>query len=133
MADPATELQEAIVRIVPTLLREAAAFVQHKGELAFTISSMRPKPWPPKKDGSPARLLRTGNLRHSFRADITGRDTITITTPVKYAPVHQFGAPSRSIPARPYMPLQPNGRLLQETSAELVELLENRLNALLRP
>jgi HK97 gp10 family phage protein len=49
----------------------------------------------------------TGNLRNSIqtRAQSTGASSaqVTVGTSVDYAAAQEFGAPSRGLPARPYM------------------------------
>ncbi len=70
----------------------------------------RPKPWPNKKDGSVCWLRKTQTLSKSFFLRVTPKQA-AVSTPVRYAPPHQFGAPSRGLPARPFYPVTDRGTL----------------------
>ena len=78
----------------------------------------RPHPWAPlsesykrelrkKSLGTPLvpTLLRTGTLRASIRIGDLTNNSISIWTDCPYAAEHQFGAPWKRLPARPYFPV----------------------------
>lgn len=93
-------------------------------------ASYRPKPWPPKRDGTPSILQKSTTLAKSFHLEVAA-DHATLRTPMIYAAIHQFGgtikgkpflrfqwAPGRwavvrqvTIPARPFFPVADNGKL----------------------
>lgn len=52
--------------------------------------------------GEPKPLRDTGRLFNSLTSQATDIGAI-VGTNVKYAPTHQFGAPDRNIPARPFL------------------------------
>lgn len=108
-------------------------------------AALRPTPWKEKADGSPSNLKATGQLVHSFRlsADAT---SATVSTDwhgatIRGGPaIHQFGGvikpknaavlrfqsggrwwtvKSATMPARPFFPISPDGRLTP-AAAELV-------------
>jgi len=73
----------------------------------------RPLPWPPLVPASLRRkpaglriLERTGRLRRSIQTRIEGGRLIA-STDLPYAAAHQFGAPRRKLPARPFLVLTP--------------------------
>lgn len=50
----------------------------------------RPIPWVNKKDGSPSNLQDTRTLSRSFHMEV-GAKTVTVSNPMPYAAIHQFG------------------------------------------
>jgi phage gpG-like protein len=74
----------------------------------------RPLPWPPlapRYARAKARRLpgtrileRTGRLRRSVRTGVES-NALVASTDVPYAAAHQFGAPRRHLPARPFLAL----------------------------
>ena len=83
----------------------------------------RPSEWPALSSAYAKRvsppvptLYRSGNLAHSIEASWDreaghvrcGTGKIGV---IAYA--HQFGVPSRNLPARPFFPIQPNGQPTQ--------------------
>jgi phage virion morphogenesis protein len=73
----------------------------------------RPAPWPPLKPATlrqkPAglRILEhTGRLRRSIATRVES-NALVASTEVPYAAAHQFGAPRRRLPARPFLVLTP--------------------------
>jgi phage gpG-like protein len=94
---------------------------------AFSTPGMRPAAWPAKADGSASTLEKTTALRQSLGR----RPTITAThayvgSDRAYAAVHQFGSrrpdgPGGGIPARPYFPFAPSGKLMLDAHLEIEE------------
>lgn len=92
----------------------------------------RPRRWPPlspayarwKERHFPGRriLERTGRLRRSIRAAIEG-NAIVLSTDIPYAAAHQFGVPSRGLPARPFLVLTEDDR------QQLISAIANALAA----
>jgi phage gpG-like protein len=73
----------------------------------------RPLPWPPlapatlrRKPAGLRILERTGRLRRSIHTRVEGERLIA-STDLPYAAAHQFGAPRRRLPARPFLVLTP--------------------------
>jgi phage gpG-like protein len=69
----------------------------------------RPRPWAPKKDGSPSNLILHGVLSKSFHLDVTSTSA-KVSNPMIYAAPHQFGYDKRNLPPRPFFPVL-DGRL----------------------
>lgn len=111
------------------------------GNFSAHGAGFRPAPWPPKKDGSPATLKKSGTLSSSFQLSVSAT-AATISNPMPYAALHQFGGrtaphtieprraralhwisgggdhfarrvhhPGSNIPARPFIPITPSGDL----------------------
>ena len=89
----------------------------------------RPKPWAPKKDGTPSKLQKSGTLSRSFHLTVTDKSAV-VSNPTIYAATHQFGRPTKTthvhtdaagkrsesqtvggIPARPFFPVDDSGKL----------------------
>ena len=73
----------------------------------------RPLPWPPlvpatlrRKPAGLKILERTGRLRRSIQTR-TESSRLVASTDLPYAAAHQFGAPRRHLPARPFLVLTP--------------------------
>lgn len=94
----------------PLLLAMGTAAVG-VGKQAFTDSAARPMTWAPRKDPSKTHplLMLSGNLEASLRGDRVSGDTVTISADKPYAATHQLGRDE--IPARPFLPFFPDGRI----------------------
>jgi phage gpG-like protein len=96
----------------------------------------RPAPWKKKRDGRPSGLQASKTLMQSFRLAVTPT-TATLSNPTVYAAIHQFGGEivaknspllrfrsggrwwskkKVTIPARPFIPITPDGQLTPEAS-----------------
>lgn len=143
-----TQVEQALRRAIQSTGRPES-ILRAAGDVIYSLTigawdtsiGQRPAAWPPRRDGTPATLYRTGALRHSIRLAVTSRSA-WITTDRRYAAIHQFGGATRAhvitprrarvlrwmaggtarfarrvrhpgsrIPARPYFPLTPDGRL----------------------
>jgi phage gpG-like protein len=71
-------------------------------------ASYRPKPWAPKKDGTPSNLILHGILSKSFHLEVSSTGA-KVSNPMIYAAAHQFGYPPRNLPARPFFPVLDRG------------------------
>lgn len=91
----------------------------------FKSADYRPRPWPAKKDGTPATLQKSGTLSRAFHLTVSNT-AATVANPMVYAAIHQFGgiikgnpwlrfqyAPGKwatvsqiTIPARPFFPVE---------------------------
>ena len=69
---------------------------------AFNSSTLRPAPWAPKKDGSPATLRKNQLLARSPRRVSATPKGAIVGSDRKYAAIHQLGGETRPMPARPY-------------------------------
>lgn len=113
--DPALNLLESLrARLASPggLLEPAASVVAGAIERNFDEEG-RPRPWPPLTPDTLRRkppglkiLERTGRLRRSIQTRLEGGRLIA-STDVPYAAAHQFGAPRRRLPARPFLVLTP--------------------------
>lgn len=160
------EVQNAIDRAAATVGRPDAA-IRIAANVLYSLTlgawdpaglgGQRPAPWPPRADGRPATLYRTGALRHSIRLAITARRAL-ITTDRLYAAIHQFGGrtrpqvikprraralrwqtpdgpafarsvrhPGSRVPPRPFFPLTPDGRLTPWAIQAVVEAITDWL------
>ena len=76
---------------------------------AFTLSTLRPAPWAPRKGGgSHPLLIKYGDLQGSPFIAGMGADTVTIASSKDYASFHQQG--TKSLPKRPFFPWDSSGR-----------------------
>lgn len=121
-----------------------------KGNFASFGASYRPSTWPPKRDGTASNLTRTGTLRRSFSLRV-GPKEVTLSSPVIYAALHQFGGIIRAkgralrfqaggqwwtksavtIPARPFVPITESGDLTDPAKKLVVSACERTLKRLL--
>ena len=103
----------------------------------FKNAEYRPSPWSPKKDGTAAKLQKSGTLSRSFHLEVTPHSA-TVGSPMIYAAIHQFGGtikgnpklrfqwvPGRwatvsqvTIPARPFFPVA-NGHLTPKAEEKI--------------
>ena len=73
----------------------------------------RPKPWAAKKDGTPSKLYKSGDLSRSFHLTVSSTAAIVANSKI-YAATHQFGRTEgrgAPIPARPFFPVDSSGKL----------------------
>lgn len=111
-------------------------------------ASYRPIPWKPKRDGSPS-ILQSRNpvLSKSFHLSVTN-DAATVSNPMVYAPIHQFGGVIKpktakvlrfktssgkwisvkqvTIPARPFFPVI-NGKLTPAAETKILRAGERAI------
>jgi phage gpG-like protein len=99
---------------------------------AFKDESLRVSVWAPKRDGSPATLIKSGFLRFSIRITNIGDTTVTVGSDRIYAAIQQLGgtivpkskrvlvfsaggtkvfAKKVTIPPRPFFPIDAQGNL----------------------
>lgn len=132
------------------------------GNFSAHGAGFRPAPWPPKKDGSPATLKKSGTLSSSFQLSVSAT-AATISNPMPYAALHQFGGktaprvieprraralhwisggrdhfarrvnhPGSNIPARPFVPISPAGDLTPAAAALIRAAAERALQRQMR-
>ena len=91
---------------------------------AFRIKAFRPSPWAPRKDKKATHplLIRSGALRQSIRWHLKGMDTVVAGSPHQYCIYHQFG--TKRMPARPFFPIDKNGRLVPAMERKIVRTVE---------
>jgi phage gpG-like protein len=99
----------------------------------------RPRPWKPKHDGTPSKLQKSNTLARSFHLTVTDK-TATVSNPMIYAAIHQFGgvilpksgkflswvgpdgkrifAKKVTIPARPFFPVL-DDKLTEKAEAKI--------------
>lgn len=82
-----------------------------------------------KKKKRKNQILReTGTLYSTVAARATADGAVVGTNQVvgsySLGAIHQFGAPRRNIPARPFLPMDAQGQALPQLQAELQELTE---------
>ncbi|MCX8090600.1 MAG: phage virion morphogenesis protein [Verrucomicrobiae bacterium] len=127
------------------------------GNFSVHGAAYRPKPWPPKRDGSPATLKKSGTLSSSFHLRVTPQEAV-LSNPMPYAAIHQFGGktpphtirprlaralrfqvrdttvfaarvehPGSNIPARPFVPITEAGEFTAAASSLIVAAAERAL------
>lgn len=72
-------------------------------------ASYRPNPWPAKRDGSPSILQQSTTLAKSFHLAVT-QTTATVSNPMIYAAIHQFGGVIRPVKAKRLSWIGPGGQ-----------------------
>jgi phage virion morphogenesis protein len=77
----------------------------------------------------PKKILRDmGDLYQSINSQINPDGVTTGTNrqvgSYSLGAIHQYGAPRAGIPARPFLPIDPQGQLLREDREELIKLTE---------
>lgn len=118
---------------------------------AFADATLRAAPWPPKRDGSPATLIKTGMLRESIRIIEIGSTSVTVGSDRVYAAVQQLGsreyqpgasvdikskrtillrdgtttvyARRQNIPPRPFFPIDAAGNFTQTAQERIQAVL----------
>ena len=119
---------EPVLRAMGTTFKSLTEGTFNSAGAAF-----RPKPWPPKKDGTPSNLQLTTTLAKSFQLEVTSTYA-RVSTGVTYSRIHQLGSAQwndgikfireiggkrartevrKGIPPRPFFPVI-NGRLTPE-------------------
>lgn len=115
---------------------------------SFTQASLRPSPWPKRKDDLPHNLLlRKGTLRNSLRVVSCSASSVTVGSDRVYANIHQFGGtitPKRkkalvfksggktiirkkiTIPARPFFPIL-NDELTAMAARQIISIITQKL------
>lgn len=77
------------------------------------------------------QILRdTGRLMNSLRPSYTG-NSATVASDVKYAAMHQFGGTAGrgvKIPARPFLPIDPQGNLSAPAETAVLDIVKNHLS-----
>lgn len=76
-------------------------------------------------------LIDIGTLRRQFVA-IAASGTLTVSNSMAYASIHQFGGKAGrgrkvTIPARPFLPIRPDGSLYPAEKAEILAALNHYL------
>jgi phage gpG-like protein len=134
----------------PALKRQAAKIKDRKPVLeamglefvslakrAFSDASLRPSPWAPKRDGTPATLRKSGALWQSIRVAGTTNSEVTVASDRAYAAIHQFGGEIKrgehaiGMPARPYLPIL-GGKLIPAAAAKIAAVAKAKILSLLR-
>ncbi len=81
-------------------------------------------------------LINSNDLRRQFVAIAAG-NTLTVANTMAYAAIHQFGGttgtkswiPGKQIPARPFLPVKPDGSIYPGEQAEILKALNEYLSA----
>ncbi len=144
-------LANGLQKILESVGTEVVSITQQ----AFVDESLRAAPWPPKRDGSPATLIKSGLLRESIRIVNIGSTSVTVGSDRVYAAVHQLGsreyqpgasvdiksrrvillregrtsvyARRQNIPPRPFFPIDPDGNFTQTATERIQKVLEQAI------
>ncbi|MEM8954356.1 MAG: phage virion morphogenesis protein [Verrucomicrobiota bacterium] len=114
------------------ILKAMADTTEQMAKRAFNVSSLRPKAWTPKKDGSPAKLFKTGSLKRSPRTTSVSNRRAFVGSDRGYAAIHQLGGVSRPMPARPYFPFDARGKPTPKLKRNLNTVVRKKLNRQIR-
>ena len=101
--------------------------------LTWKESSRRPAPWPPlaektvRRKGHGKLLYDTGKLRDSIRMDPPTANEAKVGTDAPYAIYHQKG--TGKMPARPFIPVSPEGKLTPQTERACGAAMEAAIRA----
>jgi len=63
----------------------------------FKSADYRLAPWPPKREGTPSKLQKSGTLSRSFHLEVASDHATVKATPI-YAAIHHFGGPIKGKP-----------------------------------
>lgn len=72
------------------ILRDIKVELLDEFDRNFSRAGFFSKPWPPKRDGSASHLIKTGKLRRSIRATVSG-NAVTFTSSEPYSAIHNEG------------------------------------------
>ena len=114
----------AMERARRVALNQIGNTVRNRTTAAFRSPSLRPSPWAPRKDKKSTHplLIRSGALRQSITWRLRGTDAVVVGTDRKYAGYHQRG--TKSMPARPFFPMDKNGNLVPEMERKIRRVIE---------
>jgi phage gpG-like protein len=142
------KLDAALHRLGP-ILEAVGLEIVSLTQRAFSDASLRVAPWAPKRDGTPATLIKRGTLRRSVRITNIGDTTVTVGSDRVYAAIQQLGgtieAPAGkklrftiggvtyfaqrvTIPARPFFPIDKSGNLSSLAQQRVGAVLEKALS-----
>ena len=124
----------ALARAQRKALDYIGARVASDATRAFKNASLRPSPWAPRKDKKATHPLLIkhpeGGLWKSIDHRLEGDDTVVIGSDKKYAIYHQQG--TKNMPARPFFPIDKNGRLLPEMASKITRMVKKAYKAEIR-
>lgn len=108
---PRLRAMAALGRNITPVLRAMGTTFKSITEGNFNSAGarFRPKPWAPKRDGSPSNLQLTTTMAKSFHLEVTN-DKATVSNPMIYAAIHQFGGVIRA-KNRPFLRFQAAGQI----------------------
>lgn len=105
-------------------LPDIGAAVAERATRAFRYPALRPAEWAPRKgrdDGRPL-LVRSSKMLRSMESRVVGPDTVLAGSSSEYAKYHQHG--TKSMPARPFFPVEPDGSLVPAMERKVARLVE---------
>jgi phage gpG-like protein len=119
---------------------EAGGFMLKQCALqAWRDAAMRPVPWQPlkpatverkEKAGKTAMLIFERHMQQSLRVGVPSSGKVEVGSDAFYAPFHQFG--TKRMPARPFIPMHEDGKLVPAAEARVYAAMKARLNQLLK-
>ena len=128
-----SDLPGAMARARRKALMDIGDEVRSQANRAFDYSNYRPSPWAPRKSGGNWPLLVKhpyGGLRATINRKLVGDDTVVVGSDKDYASFHQFG--TKHMPARPFMPVDREGKLLPRVQRKIIKYVEDALSEELR-
>jgi phage gpG-like protein len=144
------KLDAALHQLRP-ILQSVGLEVVSITQQSFQDASFRIAPWAPKRDGSPATLIKSGLLKLSIRITNMSDTTVTVGSDRIYAAIQQLGgtivpkpgnrtlvfkaggvtfyAKKVTIPPRPFFPIDSGGNLSSLAQRKIAAVLEKELKA----
>lgn len=117
-------------------LRAAGEVLVQMAKRSFDEPSLRPAPWAALKAstvrakaraGKSSSILKSsGTMWRSFRVIGVDSSRVTVGSDRPYAGFHQLG--TRHIPARPFFPVTPQGKLTAAAKMRVEAAMQKRLN-----
>jgi phage gpG-like protein len=117
-------------------LRAAGEVLVQMAKRSFDEPSLRPAPWAPLKTstvlakakaGKSSSILKaSGTMWRSFRVIGVDATRVTVGSDRPYAGFHQLG--TQHIPARPFFPITPQGKLTAAAKARVEAAMQKRLD-----
>lgn len=80
-----------------------------EGNFSSFGAAYRPKPWPPKRDGSASILQKSTTLAKAFHLEVSSQ-AATLSNPMIYAAIHQHGGVIRAKPGKRLSWVGPDGK-----------------------
>ena len=130
LAGRAIHIQPVLQAIGEDVMERAKArFSRSAGPDGTPWKANAPSTLVAKKAGRGPLIGESGSLRRQFHVNAV-LDAVTISNSMAYAAIHQFGGQagrgrSVTIPARPFLPVRPDGSLYASDKAAILETLRH--------
>ena len=132
---PAIRLAASRLSDTRPLVEAMCLAVLSLAQRSFSNSALRAAAWPALADGSAARLRRSGQLWKGLHVSGVSARVGYVRVNAIYGAVHQLGGKagvnrSVRIPARPFLPFQPNGEPTALAATAIRRAVETKIASL---